>query len=172
MPMPHQFVQKLLPARGTAWNRQRLPQFPNVSSCAAATGNTRLCGSLQRRQQDPFQTSCLQSTNSNPTSVTYVILYWLNPFPHFFIGVSSGLLSEYCHTTMYLLVSVFSIKSLLPFTAPLLPSLLLYFFYVSKHIVFWLISFLIYFYLLSLFISFFLFTYFSLVISSSQPAFL
>jgi len=73
---------------------------------------------------------------------------------------------------MYLLVSVFSIKSLLPFTAPLLPSLLLYFFYVSKHIVFWLISFLIYFYLLSLFISFFLFTYFSLVISSSQPAFL
>lgn len=48
---------------------------------------------------------------------------------------------------MYLPFSMFSIKSLLRFTAPLSPSILLSFFYVSKHIVFWPISFLIYFYL-------------------------
>lgn len=38
---------------------------------------------LQRRQEEPFQTSSLQSTESNPTSVTYDILYWFNPSPNY-----------------------------------------------------------------------------------------
>ena len=78
-------------------------------------------------------------------NIRYTILAY--PFLQFFVAVSSGLLSEYCHTTMYLLLSVFSIKSLLPFSAPLLPSILLSFFCASNNIVFWLISFLICFYL-------------------------
>jgi len=73
---------------------------------------------------------------------------------------------------MHLLVSVFSIKSLLPFTALLLTSIILYFFYVSKHIVFWLIPFLIYFYLP--FILYFVFSLYLPLISyfDSHPIFL
>ena len=62
--MPHQFVQKLQPARGTAINTEQLPQFPNVSSFTA-TGNSRLYGLLLSRQGNPSQRSCIQSATSN-----------------------------------------------------------------------------------------------------------
>lgn len=174
MRIPHQFVQKLLPARGTARNRERLLHSPNVSSCvaAAATGNTRLYGWWQRRQEDPFQTSCLQSTNSNPTSVTYDILYWLNPSPSF----SSVFQVNYYQNIVTLQCTILSLC--FPFSLCCLSLHLFYlsFFFPSS------ISLNISFFgsspslfistFPSFLISFFLYTYLSLVISSSHLIFL
>lgn len=39
-------------------------------------------GSLQNRQDSPFQTSCFQSTNSKPISVTHSVLHWLTLSPN------------------------------------------------------------------------------------------